>query len=343
MFRFANKELLLLLLLIPVLYLVFRIGMGMARKKMRRFGEAGVIGRLMPDVSGPRPGIKFILYLLATSFVILAMARPQFGTKLQEMKRKGIEIIIALDVSNSMMAQDIEPNRLEKAKQAISRMVDRLRDDRIGLIVFAGRAYTQIPVTNDYASAKMFLSSISPGVVPVQGTSISSAIELAIRSYSPTEDMNRALVIITDGENHEDDPVAMAEQAAQEGIKVYTIGIGLPQGTPIPAGSGSNDFMKDKDGNVVISKLDEKILQQIAAAADGKYIRANNTRIGLNALFEDIEEIEKKKIEARVYSEYEDIFQYPVALALIILIVEYLLLERKNRKLKHISVFGINK
>ncbi len=344
MFRFENIEILWFLLVVPALYIVFLLSQAMGRKKMDLFGEAGVLEKLMPDISGPRPVIKNILYLLALVFIILALARPQYGTKLQELKRKGIEIIIALDVSNSMMAGDIQPNRLEKAKQAISKMVDRLVNDQIGLIVFAGKAYSQIPITNDYASAKMFLSSISPGIVPVQGTSISSAIDLAMSSFTPAEDMNRALIIITDGEDHEDDPVKMAEAAAKKGIKIYTIGVGLPKGSPIPeASKGNNSFMKDKDGNVVISKLDEKMLQQIAEAGKGKYIRANNTRLGLNALFDDIEKIEKKEIETRVYSEYEDIFQYFVAVALLILIVEYLLLSRKNRKLKHISLFGINK
>lgn len=344
MFRFENIEFLYFLLLIPVFFFLFNISTAIGRRRMKRFGDPEVLSILMPDVSKSRPTIKLILYAFALSFIIMAIARPQYGTRLQEIKRKGIEIIIAMDVSNSMMAEDIQPNRLEKAKQAVSKMVDRLVNDRIGLIVFAGKAYSQIPITNDYASAKMFLSSISPGIVPVQGTAIGAAIDLAMSSFTPDEEMNRALIIITDGENHEDDPLAKAEQANKQGIKVYTIGVGLPKGSPIPQSlTGQRNFLKDKDGEVVISKLDEKMLQDIASVGGGKYIRANNTRLGLNALFEDINKMEKKEIEARVYSEYEDIYQYPIVLALILLITEYLLLERKNRKLKHISLFRIDK
>jgi Ca-activated chloride channel family protein len=213
-------------------------------------------------------------------------------------------------------------------------------NDRIGLIVFAGQAYTQIPITTDYASAKMFLSSIDPGIVPVQGTAIGSALDLALNSFTQQEDMNRAIIVITDGENHEDDPVAMAGQAAEKGIRVYTIGVGLPQGSPIPI-PGQNAFMKDAEGNIVVSKLNETMLQEIAAAGNGSYIRSNNTRLGLNALFEDINKLEKQEIEARVYSEHEDLFQYPVFLALLLLLVEYMILERKNRRLKHISLFKV--
>ena len=343
MFRFGNTEYLYLLFLVPVLLLIFRLGRGLTRRRLKQFGDPDILRDLMPDLSYSRPIVKFLLYVTALVFLILAVARPQFGTKLQEVKRKGIEIVIALDVSNSMLAQDIQPNRLEKAKQSISKLVERLVNDRIGLIVFAGQAYTQIPITNDYASAKMFLSSISTGIVPVQGTAIGSAIQLAIKSFTQQEDMSRVLIIITDGENHEDDAIAIAGEAASNGIKIYTIGVGLDKGSPLPlsSGSGQQDFLKDKDGNVVISKLNEQMLQQIAAEGGGKYIRANNTRLGLNALFEDINQLEKKEIEAKVYSEYQDMFQYPAALALLLIIIEYLILDRKNRRLKHIRLFKV--
>ena len=344
MFRFAHPEYLYALILIPVIWIVWAITRRLNQVRIQKFGEPALLNRLMPDVSEVRPAVKFTLYIMAVAMMIIAVARPQFGTKLQEVKRKGIEIIIALDVSNSMMAADIQPNRLERAKQSISKLVERLVNDRIGLIVFAGQAYTQIPITTDYASAKMFLSSINPGIVPVQGTAIGSALDLALNSFTQQEDMNRAIIIITDGENHEDDPVIIAEQASEMGIKVYTIGVGLPNGSPIPipGQQGQNAFMKDQDGNVVISKLDETMLQQIAAAGGGSYIRSNNTRLGLNALFDDINKLEKQEIEARVYSEHEDLFQYPVVLALLLLVLEYLILERKNRRLKHISLFKVN-
>ena len=343
MFRFANPEYLYLLILIPFLLLIFRIGRGLTRRRLKQFGDPDILKDLMPDLSYSRPVVKFLFLMTALIFLILAVARPQFGTKLQEVKRKGIEIIIALDVSNSMLAQDIQPNRLEKAKQSISKLVERLVNDRIGLIVFAGQAYTQIPITNDYASAKMFLSSISTGIVPVQGTAIGSAINLAMSSFTPQEDMSRVLIIITDGENHEDDAVALAREAAEKGIKTYTIGVGLAKGSPVPmsGGSGQQDFLKDKDGNIVISKLNEQMLEQIATEGGGKYIRANNTRLGLNALFEDINQLEKKEIEAKVYSEYQDMFEYPAALALLLIIIEFLILDRKNRRLKHIRLFKV--
>ena len=343
MFRFANSEYLYLLILIPFLLLIFRIGRGLTRRRLKQFGDPDILKDLMPDLSYSRPVVKFLFLMAALIFLILAVARPQFGTKLLEVKRKGIEIIIALDVSNSMLAQDIQPNRLEKAKQSISKLVERLVNDRIGLIVFAGQAYTQIPITNDYASAKMFLSSISTGIVPVQGTAIGSAINLAMSSFTPQEDMSRVLIIITDGENHEDDAVALAREAAEKGIKTYTIGVGLAKGSPVPMSGGSvqQDFLKDKDGNVVISKLNEQMLEQIATEGGGKYIRANNTRLGLNALFEDINQLEKKEIEAKVYSEYQDMFEYPAALALLLIIIEFLILDRKNRRLKHIRLFKV--
>jgi Ca-activated chloride channel family protein len=344
MFRFANPEYLYLLILAPVLYVIWLVGRRIATKRMKRFGESEILKDLMPDTSETRPLIKFLLLLFVYIFLIIGIARPQFGSKLQQVKRKGIEMIIALDVSNSMLAQDIKPNRLEKAKQSISKLVERLVNDRIGLIVFAGQAYTQIPITSDYVSAKMFLSSISPGIVPVQGTAIGAAIKLAMSSYTSQEDMSRVLIIITDGENHEDNAIEMAKQAAEKGIKIYTIGVGLPKGAPVamPSKSGQPVFLKDKDGKVVISKLDEKTLEEIAAVGNGKYIRANNTRLGLNALFEDINKLDKKEIDAKVYSEYADIFQYPVGIALLLLIIEFIILDRKNRKLKHIRLFKVN-
>ena len=344
MFRFANPEYLYLLILVPVLYIVWGLGRRIAGKRMDRFGDKEILQELMPDASESRPLVKFIFLLVVYIFLIIGIARPQFGSKLQQVKRKGIEMIIALDVSNSMLVQDIQPNRLEKAKQSISKLVERLVNDRIGLIVFAGQAYTQIPITSDYVSAKMFLASIGPGIVPVQGTAIGAAIKLAMNSYTSQEDMSRVLIIITDGENHEDDALKMAKLAAEKGIKIYTIGVGLAKGSPVPmpSNSGQPVFLKDKDGKVVISKLDEKTLQEIAAVGDGKYIRANNTRLGLNALFEDINKLDKKEIDAKIYSEYADIFQYPLGLALLLLIIEFLILERKNRRLKHIRLFKVN-
>ncbi len=294
----------------------------------------------MPGVSYRRGWLKFILYTTAFSLMVVGLARPQFGSKLTEAKRKGIEVIIALDVSNSMMAQDIQPNRLDRAKQAISRMVDQLANDRIGLIVFAGDAYVQLPITNDYTSAKMFLSSIDPGMVPKQGTAIGSAIDLAASSFSPKEETGKIIVAISDGENHEDDPIEASKRAHEKGILIHTIGIGSRQGSPIPQTPGSSDFMRDNDGNVVVTKLDEETLSKVAVAGGGKYIRASNTQIGLSPLLEEIKRMEREEFKEKIFSEYNDQFQYLFGLALILLIIDFFILERRNKLIRRLNLFG---
>lgn len=341
LFRFANIEYLWGLLLIPLLTIIF-VWARLARKKaLKRFGSETVLKQLMPFASASRPVFKFIVLMLALAFFIVGVARPQFGSKLKKMKREGVELIIALDVSNSMKAEDIQPNRLERAKRAISRLVDRLQDDKIGLIVFAGDAYTQLPITSDYTSAKLFLNSVNTQIVPKQGTAIGAAINLASRSFTPEGEANKAIVIITDGENHEDDAVSAAENAVENGIVVHTIGMGLPSGSPIPVlRNGQNDYLKDRDGNVVITKLNEQMLEQIAVAGNGIYVRANNAQVGLNALFDEINEMEKAEMESLVYSEYDDQFQYFFAIGLLLLLLEFIILERKNKYLMNIRLFS---
>lgn len=338
MFRFGNPEYLYLLLIIPILAFIQLYFQLQKKKALRRFGNPELLEPLMPDVSKFRPALKFYLLLLALIALIFTLASPQFGNRLQTVQRKGIEIIVALDVSNSMNAQDIEPSRLVRAKQAISRLTDQLVNDRIGLIVFAGDAYTQLPITSDYASAKMFLSNISTDIVPTQGTAIGAAIRLAMRSFSNNEGINRAIIIITDGENHEDDAMAEAAKAAENGILVYTVGMGTNRGGPIPLGTSGN-FLRDRDGNVVITKLNEEMLAQIAVAGGGEYIAANNIRAGINNLVKELSELEKAEFESKVYSSYEEQYQYLALFALILLILELLILERKNRLLKNISLF----
>ncbi len=341
MFRFENIEFIYLLILIPVLLIVYIIGRRIRKRSLKRFGDPEILNQLMPFLSVNRPVVKFLFILFALVFIILGMARPQFGSKLEVIKRKGIEIVIALDVSNSMLAEDIQPNRLEKAKQAIARLVEKLADDKIGLIVFAGDAYVQMPVTSDYISAKMFLSSINTQIVPKQGTAIGSAIDLGINSFSPDNEASKALIIITDGEDHDDNAVSLARDAAEKGIVIYTIGVGTPNGTPIPVYSGNQrSFRKDRQGNVVITKLNEKILREISNAGNGSYIRATNNRLGLNMLFDQISSIEKKELETRIYSEYDEKFQYMIGLALILILFDFILLERKNKYLKNIKLFN---
>ncbi|WP_321346285.1 VWA domain-containing protein [uncultured Draconibacterium sp.] len=341
MFRFANIEYLWGLLIIPLLAVFFVWSRISRRRALKKFGQQEILGQLMPYSSGNRPVVKFITLMLALAFFIVGIARPQFGSKLKTEKREGVELMIALDVSNSMMAEDIQPNRLERAKRAISRLVDRLKDDKIGLIVFAGDAYTQLPITTDYNSAKLFLNSVNTQIVPKQGTAIGAAIDLARKSFTPNGEANKAIVIITDGENHEDDALASAKAALDEGAIVHTIGMGLPSGSPIPVfRNGQTDYLKDRDGNVVVTKLNEQMLEQIAATGGGIYVRANNAQVGLNALFDEINKMEKQEMETRTYSEYDDQFQYFFAVGLFLLLLEFVILERKNKYLKRIKLFG---
>jgi len=342
LFKFHNPEYLYLLIMVPVLILIMVLYSRASRKKIKTAGEQKLIKGLIPEFSSFRRNLKFVLRLIAFILVVFVLARPQFGSKLEEVKREGVEVIIALDVSNSMMAEDIQPNRLERAKQAISSLVDRLQNDKIGLIVFAGDAYTQIPVTTDYVSAKMFLSSISPGIVPKQGTSLASAINLGMSSFSPAIDESKALIIITDGENHDEDPVPISEQASEKGIVIHTIGIGSNSGVPVPVTSnGKRDFLKDNEGNTVITRLDEDVLRSIAFTTGGKYVKASNTNIGLNTIFNEISSMKQQELEGTVYTEYDDQFQVLAVLALFILLLDIFVMERKNRRLSKIKLYDV--
>lgn len=342
MFRFANAGYLWALLVIPLLTLFFVWSRIQRRKALKRFGNLEMVNQLMPFASRFRPVLKFAVLMLALAFIITGVARPQFGSKLKKVKREGIELIIALDVSNSMMAEDIKPNRLDRAKLAISRLVDKLKDDKIGLIVFAGDAYTQLPITSDYNSAKLFLNSINTQIVPKQGTAIGAAVNLAMRSFTPDSKANKAIIVITDGENHEDDAVAAAKSAAESGMVVHAIGMGLPQGSPIPVlRNGQTEYLKDGSGNVVVTKLDEATLEKVAAAGNGIYVRANNAQVGLNTLFDEINKLDKTEMEALIYSEYDEQFQYFFAIGIFLLIIEFVILERKNRFLKNINLFSV--
>jgi Ca-activated chloride channel homolog len=330
-FRFANPGILYMLLLVPVLVVFLILTLRRRRMARERFSSAEMMKRLLPDFSSRRTIVKFIFCTLALTAGILTAARPQFGSRLQEVKREGVEVIIALDVSNSMLAQDIAPSRLERAKQAIAQLVDQLRNDKIGLILFAGDAYTQIPVTNDYLSAKMFLEAASPDAVSKQGTNIGSAIDLGMRSFSSKNNRSKALIIITDGENHEDDAVEKAKEAAKAGVVIYTIGIGSPDGTPIPVTvNGKTDYLKDIDGNTVISKLDESTLKEIANASSGRYVRANTTSLGLNEIYNDISRMKKSETSSVMYTDYNDQFMIPALIMLVLLLAEFFIMDRKN-------------
>lgn len=342
LFRFENPDFLWLLLLVPLLILFWIGNWRTSIRKIRLAGNKKLLSGLMPESSRLRINIKFFIQLTAFILTIGLAARPQFGSKLEEVKRKGVEIIIALDVSNSMLAEDIQPNRLERAKQSISRLVDELENDRIGLIVFAGDAYTQIPVTTDYISARMFLSSINPGIVPKQGTAIASAIELGVNSFSPILDHSKALIIITDGENHEKDPLKSAQLAVDKGVVIHTVGIGSQEGVPIPITSGAKkEYLKDYDGKTVITRLDDDILKQIALETGGKYVRASNSNLGLSTIFDDIRKMAQDDLEGTLFSEYDDQFQYIGIAILLLLLIDLVILERKNRYLNRIKLFEL--
>lgn len=340
MIRFEHIDLFYALLLIPIFIAFYIYRNYWRRKAIQRFGDQLLMDKLMPAVSTFRPFMKFALTMLAFISLIIAMANPQLGSKIEKAKRKGIDLIVALDVSNSMLAQDIKPSRLNAAKQAISNLIDKLEGDRIGIIVFAGHAYTQLPITTDYAAAKMFLSTIYPDMLPVQGTAIGEAVDLSVKSFSDNKH-NKAIVIITDGENHEGDVQGSVKNALELGIKVYTIGMGLPDGGPIPIYKNNvlTGYKKDREGNVITTKLDEAMLQQIAATGEGFYVRANNSQAGLNKIFEEINKLEESEFETRMYTDYEDRFQYFLLLSIVLLLIEFIIVDRKSKWADRIKLF----
>jgi Ca-activated chloride channel homolog len=342
MFQFANLQYLYVLVIIPLLVVLYVFIYIQKRKSLEKFGDLSVISGLMPLASRRRHVFKFIILLLALILLIVAIARPQYGIKLNEVKTKGVEIIIALDVSNSMLAidKDTKTNRLESAKRAIDRLLDNLTDDKIGLIVFAGSAFMQVPVTTDYTATKMMLSSITPALIQEQGTAIGDAINLAMKAFDPKNNKQKALIIITDGENHLDNPVEWATKAAETGINVYTIGIGDPNGSPIPVNGGS-EFRKEENGEVIITRLDEDMLVNIAQAGNGKYIRANGAKFGLSNIYNDIQKLEKSELSNVKFSQYEDVYQYLVFLALILLFIDFGIMDRKNKQLEKFKLFNL--
>ena len=329
MINFAQAQFLALLLLIPFLFLIQALVLKLRSNRIRRFGDENLVRQLMPSYSRSKVWVRLTFFALGFFFFVIGLSRPQIGAKIKEHETKGAEIMIALDVSNSMLAEDYSPNRLERAKLAITRLVDKLRDDRIGLIVFAGNSFVQLPITTDYVSAKMFLNSISPDSVPIQGTAIGEAINTAIRSFSAQSEKSRAVIIITDGENHEDDPVAAAKQAAEMGIRVFTIGVGSPEGKPIPM---DGELLKDKEGNIVVTRLDEAVLQEVASAGNGAYVRAGNSEFGLNPIIDDIRKMEDEKYNSIVFEEFDEQFMYFMAIALFFFVLEMLIGDRRSKR-----------
>ena len=338
MFKFANPNALFLYLLLLFAVGVYFYASYRRKSALRKYGDPELLSALMPEVSSHRPQIKFWITFVAMCFMVLLIARPQFGSKVETVKRHGIETVIALDISNSMLAEDVAPNRLEKSKNIISRLVDSFEDDKVGLIVFAGDAFIQLPITSDFISAKMFLESINPGLITRQGTNIKAAIDMATRSFTPNEGVGKAIIIITDGENHEGGATEAAKAAAEKGMSVYVMGVGSLEGSPIP--TGRNDFRRDKQGNVIVTKLNEKMCQEIAAAGNGVYIRIDNTNNAQKILQKEIDKLAKADIETAVYSEYDEQFQAVAWIALVLLLLEMLLMVKKNPKFKEFNLFN---
>lgn len=339
MFRFANPYYLYLLAVVPLLIALFVYERRLLARRLQSFGNPQLLERLMPNASKVRPVVKFSILMVAFVLIVVALARPQFGSKLQTVKHQGVEAMVVLDVSNSMLAEDVQPNRLERAKLMLSKLIDQMTGDKIGLIVFAGDAYVQLPITADAVSAKMFLSSIQTNLVPRQGTAIGTAIDLALRSFGPNEtEAGRTIIVITDGENHEDDAVGAAKLAQQHGVTVHVVGLGTPSGAPIPVG-GTMSFRKDRSGNVVVTKLNEDMCRQIAAAGSGIYVRADNSNVALKALSQQIDKLQKGDLETKSYSEYDEKYHIFVWLALLLLLVEFFVYNRKNKYLNRIKWF----
>ena len=340
MFRFAHIEYLWLLLLIPAFIAGYIAIIQRKRHQLKVFGDEELVNELMPNVSRIRPVVKFGLVMLALALLIIAVARPQYGQKEKTIKRQGIEVMIALDISNSMLAEDVAPNRLDRAKQMLSKLIDNMVDDKVGLIVFAGEAYIQLPITCDYVSAKMFLNTITPDLIKTQGTAIGDAIVTSVRAFGEEEKgVSRAIILITDGENHEDDALAAAKAANEKGIKVFVVGIGKPDGSPIPI-PGTNNFRKDRNGNVVVSKLNEDMCREIAQAGQGIYVRCDNTNTATRAIEKELDDLATSELETKVYADYNEQYQGFVLLALLILIADFFIFNRKNKALNRLDIFG---
>lgn len=338
MFRFANPNALFLYIILAIIVGVYFVSQRLRKKALRRYGSPELLDALMPDVSTFRPALKFWITFVALCFMVLLIARPQFGSKMETVKRQGIETIIALDISNSMLAEDVAPSRLEKSKNIISKLVDNFSDDKVGLIVFAGDAFIQLPITSDFISAKIFLETIAPELITRQGTNIKAAIDMATRSFTPKEGVGKAIIIITDGENHEGGAKEAAKAAAEKGMMVYVMGVGSPEGSPIPAGR-SGEFRRDKEGNIVITRLNEQMCQEIAAAGNGVYIRIDNTNNAQRVLQQELDKLAKADIETTIYKEYNEQFMVMAWVAFVLLLVELLLMAKKNPKLKGFRLF----
>lgn len=342
MFKFEHTIYFYGLALIPLMIGVFFWVMLKRKKAIAKIGDKELVKQLIPYTSQRKRTIKFVLFLLGFTSLVFAICNLQTGSKLKEVKREGADIIVCLDVSNSMLAQDLSPNRLIRAKYALEKMIDLLEGDRLGLVIFAGDAYVQLPITTDYSAAKMFLSSISTGMVPVQGTNVQAAINKASESFSNDDAKNKAIILITDGEDHEQAAIEAADEAGKKGIMINTIGIGSENGVPIPLVENGvvKGYRKDKEGQTVVTRLNSDLLKQIASKANGVYVQASQSDLGLNAILDKIAELDKAQLESKMYSDYEDQFQWFIALALFFFLIELVISERVSEWYKKMNLFG---
>lgn len=337
MFRFEDSTYLWLLIVVPILAVVRLVVWRQRKSKLRKFGDPELLRRLMPDASDYRPTVKFWLLMAALALLIVTLARPQMGSKVSHEKRNGIEIIIAMDISNSMKAEDVVPSRLDKSKLMVENLVDHFTTDKVGLVVFAGDAFVQLPITSDYVSAKMFLQDITPSLINTQGTDIAKALTVSMRSFTQQDKMGKAIVLITDGEDHEGGALEAAKAAAKKGINVFILGVGDPKGAPIPTGNGG--YMTDNTGQTVLSALNEKMCREVAQAGSGMYIHVDNTSDAQDQLNAQLTKLQKGDTDSVIYSEYDEQFQAFALLALLLLIVEACLLESKNPLFRNIKLF----
>lgn len=342
MFRFETPEYLYLLLVLPLLAVAHYLWMFRKRRNLKRYGDPLLLKPLMKDVSRLRTEVKFWLLQFSLLFLVIALARPQYGTKVETRKRSGIEAIIAMDISNSMLAEDVRPNRLEKAKMMIANLVDHMTDDKIGLVIYAGQAYVQLPITSDYVSAKLFLETISPSLIEMQGTDIAAAIDLASKSFTNRQGVSRAIFVITDGEDNEGGAVEAARAAAQKGIHVYVLGVGQPTGAPIPV-PGTGRYIIDNEENTVMSRLNEDMCREIANAGQGNYIYVDNSSSAQKKLDKYVENLGRTELESSVFSEYDEQFQGFLLLSLLFLLMDVFILERENHVLQRFTFFSRNK
>lgn len=339
MFRFENPEYLYLFIAMPFLVALYIYLNIRKRNDVKKLGVLSTVKKMMPELSLKRSYLKFWLIFAALCTGIIMIARPQFGTKVENVEKEGVELVIAIDVSNSMLARDVSPDRLSRAKQILSRIIDVRKNDKVALIVFAGEAYVQMPLTSDTQSAKLFLNTIDPSLVPVQGTAIAEAITLGVSSFSGDRDVDKAMILITDGEDHEGNANEAARQASDAGIMINVIGIGSVEGTPVPESESSNNYRTDSGGQVVVSRLNEQMAQEIAQNGKGLYVQADNSNTAVRALEAELNELETKKTTSLSYSEYDEKFPFFAWILLIILIVEFLIYDKKNPLFKNIRLF----